>query len=613
MSARSLDPRWLAGVMTLGILCVGPEDEVRVDLEGRFEVRKGLVELLAAGATPQAVAALTGVAEEEAAGLLDELESAGALRRGTALSLPELSSLPLAEAIRRSARGEAVRLAHTSEELLVLPEGIAAAAARQAVRGFVAGIDPPGRRAVYSYLAIWREHSTVGDVPDAAQVAEALERLAGLDGHSLHVFDLLRGGVSSLPAAALFELDCSAPHRLGPLLELRAPEPMAGGQLQLVSARYASPNLRAIGTPYEDWARGMARDAERATVMARAESAERFASGEVSRAPLVRARERDLPNVLPTAELYTLNERQLETATWCRRYDPEAVHHWLPGVAADGARQWVIADAVHYPFPDPNVEAPPVVAASSNGVAAYSSYAGARERALRELVERDAIMWTWLQGITRELLEVTTLPEDVQAHIAQVARDDGLTTALVNLTLDTDPVILCAMHGEADLRLGASCDPDPVQAARKAVLEADGIRYSTHIEEDPPTELTQVERPKDHLLLHLQPEQLEADRFLFGSDERVDAREVLGADAPLEESVRAIGEPVFVDLTCVPARPFHVVRALVPGLLPISFGYDREPLGMPRLAESKRLPDGRVLGRELDIVRSGPYVPHPFP
>jgi len=51
----------------------------------------------------------------------------------------------------------------------------------------------------------------------------------------------------------------------------------------------------------------------------------------------------------------------------------------------------------------------------------------------------------------------------------------------------------------------------------------------------------------------------------------------------------------------------------VPGLVPFSFGYDREPLGMPRLGEPKRLADGRIVGRMVDMVRAGPYVPHPFP
>jgi len=110
VSTRSLDPRWLAGVMTLGILCVGPEEEVRVDLEGRFELRQELIRLLAAGTPASAVAELIGL-PEEAEQLLEGLERAGALQPGQAAPTPQPASIPLAEAVRRSARGEPFRLA----------------------------------------------------------------------------------------------------------------------------------------------------------------------------------------------------------------------------------------------------------------------------------------------------------------------------------------------------------------------------------------------------------------------------------------------------------------------------------------------------------------------
>ena len=192
-------------------------------------------------------------------------------------------------------------------------------------------------------------------------------------------------------------------------------------------------------------------------------------------------------------------------------------------------------------------------------------------------------------------------------------REDGLATSLVNLTLESDPVILCALHHESDLRLGAGCHPDPVVAARKALVEADGIRFSTFLSEDPPERLEDVERPKHHLLIHLNPAQIEADQFLFGSDERIDVRDVKGAEGPLVETVAQIGEPAFVDLTCAQSRPFNVARALVPNLVPISFGYDREPLGMQRLAQPKRLVDGRTLGTDLELASAAPILPHPFP
>ena len=67
-----------------------------------------------------------------------------------------------------------------------------------------------------------------------------------------------------------------------------------------------------------------------------------------------------------------------------------------------------------------------------------------------------------------------------------------------------------------------------------------------------------------------------------------------------------------VPATALYETPVGVVRALVPGLVPLSFGWDREPLGMARLGSPLRTADGRVLGRALDLPRLAPVAPHPF-
>ena len=103
--------------------------------------------------------------------------------------------------------------------------------------------------------------------------------------------------------------------------------------------------------------------------------------------------------------------------------------------------------------------------------------------------------------------------------------------------------------------------------------------------------------------------------FLLAGPETVELAEVAGAGGPLLESVRAldgVGEPLRVDLTTPRTAPFSVVRVIAPGLIPISFGYDSEPLGMSRLARPRRTADGRLVGAEIDLDRSGPLVPHPF-
>ena len=84
------------------------------------------------------------------------------------------------------------------------------------------------------------------------------------------------------------------------------------------------------------------------------------------------------------------------------------------------------------------------------------------------------------------------------------------------------------------------------------------------------------------------------------------------AEAPLDELLAPIGEPLTVDLSSPAIKPLHAARALVPGLIPISFGWDREPLGMPLLARPRTAADGRLLGSQLDLTTAGPLTPHPF-
>ena len=82
-------------------------------------------------------------------------------------------------------------------------------------------------------------------------------------------------------------------------------------------------------------------------------------------------------------------------------------------------------------------------------------------------------------------------------------------------------------------------------------------------------------------------------------------RDVRRRGGPLDELAR-IGEPLTVDLSSPAIRPLHAARAFVPGLIPISFGWDREPLGMPLLAEPRTTADGRRLGSDLDLAAAGP-------
>ena len=105
-----------------------------------------------------------------------------------------------------------------------------------------------------------------------------------------------------------------------------------------------------------------------------------------------------------------------------------------------------------------------------------------------------------------------------------------------------------------------------------------------------------------------------AHAFLLDAGDEMDPREIAAPGAPLAELARARRRAAARRARGArrPSRSL-VVRALVPGLIPISFGYDREPLGLPRLAAPVRTHDGRTLGNRVDLTLAGPILPHPFP
>ncbi len=251
-------------------------------------------------------------------------------------------------------------------------------------------------------------------------------------------------------------------------------------------------------------------------------------------------------------------------------------------------------------------------AGTSSGVAAYTDEPEAAQRALLELIERDALMWHWVQGVAPRRLAEAPLPEPTRDRLAAV-RAAGWEPVLADLGLDTVPVVLCLLRAPGRLALGLAAARNVADAAAKALGE--GLMIGRMGAENPLAALADpeaVRSPEDHLALHHHPDHAPAHEFLFAGEE-VDSREIPAPDEPLAELLAPVGEPLFVAYDAPAVRPFRVVRAIVPGLVPVSFGWDQEPLGLARLAAPVRTRDGRELGRRLDLREAGPVLPHPFP
>lgn len=478
------------------------------------------------------------------------------------------------------------------------------------MRLFVGGMESHARMVAHCRVATRGAGEVPGETPDPGRAAAAAGVAATLDPGQVHVVALGDLSVESAPPEGP---GAAAAHRLGPavwvapaaLREEHAPD------LQVRIARLAHPNLRHPGGGH-GLAVGVARDARLAELAARAEAAERFAAGDQSRKPLVRASARALGGAFDPELLLAHNRRQYAGARAGERFDPSAEYNWMPvrSAVSGEPRGHVPAGLVFTPFADP--ASPPLPRVGFSGVAAHSSREEAVERAVCELIERDAFMWTWIQRVARERVDARTLPDELRDDLSAMARA-GWRSEFVNLTLDTLPVILCAIARGRRFELGAACHPDPAHAAAKALSEASVTQWGAEPVLDPAPAAEEVRSAADHVRYHQSPEHLEEHAFLTSSPDTIDLRELTPPDEPAVEAAAAVAEPVVAELTSPATRPFHVVRAFVPGLVPLVFGYDREPLGMPRLAAPIRTRDGRTLGSTLDLRDAGPILPHPFP
>ncbi|MFA4929702.1 MAG: YcaO-like family protein, partial [Patulibacter sp.] len=403
-----------------------------------------------------------------------------------------------------------------------------------------------------------------------------------------------------------------AVHRLGPIRWIADPVPVIADDpdLLLCLAEVAGAGSAVATATPDRLVQGIG-TAEHATLVARAEAAERYAAGDTSRATLRLARRADLPGALDPGELFRRDPAgPVDSADAA---SDELPRHWTTAQAHDGSLRWVPAETIFLSLPhaaDPSV----VIPWSSSGMAAHSDLESARERALAELVERDAFVWTWLQRVSRE--RVTTGIPDAAASRRRTLARHGWTTTWVNLSLDSFPVILCGLtHERRGLVLGAACAPDPGSALVRATTEAFALALRYPDDGTPPPDPEEVRSPRDHLRLHLDPARRPEHGFLLAGADEVDLRDVATAEGEdLGERLAALGHaPLTVDLTGPSSAPFSVVRALAPGLLPLTFGWGNEPTGLPRAHEPVTDRAGRAIGQRLAYGVSAGRLPHPFP
>jgi ribosomal protein S12 methylthiotransferase accessory factor len=381
------------------------------------------------------------------------------------------------------------------------------------------------------------------------------------------------------------------------------------------SASYTTPfhvarcRLEAAGgTQIETWGRD--RNPWLAYLKATVESVERL--GFRSPRHVAIGRLRDWDAALDPREVIRYADVQYRGKSFpLKPFDERARAGWVPGRAlGSGRRMRVLAELV-YSSRSLQEQMPGALAgyteANSSGCAAHLDEARAVDAALLELIERDAFMRAWLAQQPGSGVSAGSLPAALRRRIATLEAL-GCTVSMQHLPSPWAPV--CAVYAQHEARhftvVGAAARTLLAEAAEAALDEMETLAYVNFNEPDGPRPKPRdVKAPIQHTLLYASANHFRrADALLQPARMTTLAKAARGCDfnGPVAPRLLAAGrEVIVVDIAAPGSRidqgrtPVSVVRALVPGLVPMSFGHNREPLG------------------SVDRFDPRARFPHPFP
>jgi ribosomal protein S12 methylthiotransferase accessory factor len=270
------------------------------------------------------------------------------------------------------------------------------------------------------------------------------------------------------------------------------------------------------------------------------------------------------------------------------------------------------------------------VPASSNGLAAGPTLPAAVMGGLCELMERDALLVSWLNRLPAREIDLGRAGRaaaDIGTHYRRLSVDvraflmpsDLPAAVVMAVSFDADPMRPAQV-------IGMGCHLDPGIAVIKALYEMCQGRPSEakRFADKPPSERLKryedVQTLDDHSAFASQRERRHEFEFLWARGTTVGVEDLPNpatgdAERDLDHTARALTaigcRVAYVDLTLPDVAPtgIHVVRTIATGLQPVHFGHGTERLGGRRLFEAPQ-----ALGFD-DRVRTADDLnpcPHPL-
>ncbi|MDC3956069.1 YcaO-like family protein [Polyangium jinanense] len=436
-----------------------------------------------------------------------------------------------------------------------------------------------------------------------------------------------KGGRLVSPRTGILQMICAGVHQPGdPHCESFAA--VASDAARFSTATNASKTSKSGGA-------GLTMDAALAATIG--EAVERYCMNFYDKRDLVLDCARNLNDLAVNPTLVSLLSReQIErNPTDWAFFDEDSVIRWAWGYSLTQDR-WRLVPAcqvyLNYTF---DADEAAIMSNASSGLAAGNTLEEAILSGVYEVIERDAFTNAWLHRYVARRVRANSPRLEEFLATCCLAEHPSINISLFDITLDI-PVFcsFAVIQRPAEfgpvLLVGTAARLDPERAIEKSLLEACQemayVRYLRNEMQDwyPSEDFTNVTTFDEHFMVYNHRPELIEEAFAF-------CREVPGvvcsSDLPSRSTGRVLGdvnravkfldergyEVIVVDITTPDIQDIglHVVRVLVPGLVPLHGDHNLPFLGVPRLDALR----GSLAGGQPGRTGSHGYnpYPHPFP
>ena len=416
---------------------------------------------------------------------------------------------------------------------------------------------------------------------------------------------------TKFPWRSFVDARCGIVRRIERLpVSLANPVDPSGAALSLFAGWRARPLVRGV-----EVCMGVDVDSRKARIKAAMEGIERWCIEAAARRAVWEGRHEDVPDAVNPRNLHLYTEEQYASPAFpYRQWMPETRIWWTEGYdALKGRPSWIPLELVSSVWPD---GAPtPLCQLTSIGCAARRSYSAAALGAVLELVERDAVMRWWYRLTQPRAVWKSMLPDQL-AHSTLPGGSSAITVMEIGWLPEVSVCLAAITVDGRDsprLSLGAAASLQEGEAIQRACCEAAVNFLGFSRQHGAPPTLRRHMEPREHgeyyardaFASHLVGELIPTAGAPLpkGATEVPDCSPQVGLSTVFRALEAQQFQAVLVDLTpaSMRRRNVAVIRAVIPQLLPMSFG-----LGQDRWARVVSRIDPAWRERIQGVV-------HPFP